>query len=85
MTKLESRPEIILAALLYLITAYHRNPCPRLAACIARHLHYIACHPDADQVIADVAAASISEWEDTSHGPSMTVTRRATFLGLPLH
>ena len=35
--------------------------------------------------IADVAAASVAEWEDTSRGPSVTVTRRATFLGLPLH
>lgn len=85
MTHTDTRPEVILAALLYLITAYRRNPCPGLAACIARHFHHLARHPRADRVVCDVAAASTAEWEAASRESPVTVTRKARFLRLALH
>jgi hypothetical protein len=62
----ETRPEVILAALLYLVTAYRRNRCPGLAACIARHFQCLATHPRAGRVICEVASASIAEWDGAS-------------------
>ena len=59
----ETRPELIVAALLYLITAYRRTRCPGLAACIARHFQHLAVHPRADRVICEIAASSKLEWE----------------------
>ena len=85
MAPTETRPEVILAALLYLITAYHRSPSRDLAACIARHFRYLAQHPRADRLVCDVAAASTAEWEAASHEAPVTVTRKATFLGFALH
>jgi len=81
----ETRPEIILAALLYLVTAYRRRPCPGLAACIARHFQCLAHHPRADRVVCEVAAASTAEWEAAARDEPVTVTRRAGFLGFALH
>ena len=40
----QSRPAVIIAALLYLITAYQRTPCPCVALCIVRHLECLAGH-----------------------------------------
>jgi hypothetical protein len=34
----QSRPAVVIAALLYLVTAYQRTPCPCVALCIVRHL-----------------------------------------------
>ena len=58
-----TRAELIVATLLYLITAYRRSRCPAVAACIARHLEYLATHPKADRVLTDMAVASISNWQ----------------------
>jgi hypothetical protein len=55
--------EVVVAALLYLVTAYRRCCCPGLAACIARHFQYLAQHPDAHHVIREVAGAATAEWE----------------------
>lgn len=63
MVPVQTRPEVIVAALLHLITAYHRRSCPGLAACIARHFRCLALHPKAHRAICDVAEASIAEWE----------------------
>lgn len=58
-----TRPELVLAALLYLITAYRRRACPGLASCIARHFSYLARHPGAHRLIREVAAASADDWQ----------------------
>ncbi len=63
MNQTDTRPEVILAALLHLITAYRRGRCPGLASCIARHFHCLARHSDAHRVLREVAAASAGEWE----------------------
>jgi hypothetical protein len=85
MVQNETRPEIILAALLYLVTAYQRRPCPGLAACIARHFQCLARHPRVDRVVCEVAAASMAEWEAAAREERVTVTRQAWFLGPGLH
>lgn len=59
----DSKPEVITAALFYLLTVYGRRPCPLLAACIARHFARLAGHPGACRVVGDVAAAAVSHWE----------------------
>jgi hypothetical protein len=58
-----SRPEVIVAALLYLMTAYRRTRCPCLASCIARHFEHLAQHEKTDRVIRQIAAATKDEWE----------------------
>ncbi len=65
MAPTHTRPDVLIAALLYLVTAYHRSPCPGLAACIARHFDCLAHHPKAGRLLSDVALASSSAW-DTS-------------------
>jgi hypothetical protein len=85
MVPTDTRPEIILAALLYLLTAYQRRPCAGLAACIARHFHSLSQHPGANRLIADVAAASTAEWEAAAREEPVTVIRRAGLMKLALH
>jgi len=67
-----SRAETILSAVLYLMTAYHRAPCPRIAACIAAHLDCLAAHPHVDPTIREVCAGMREEW----HGVGCTPRRR---------
>ena len=59
----QPRPDVLVAALLHLITAYRRSRCPGLAACIARQLECLAAHAKADRALTDIAAASMTEWE----------------------
>jgi hypothetical protein len=59
----DNRPELVLAALLYLVTAYRRRQCPGIASCIARHFACLARHPEAHRLIREIAAASAAEWE----------------------
>ena len=66
MAPTDTRPETIIAALLYLVTAYHRRPCPGLAACIARHFDCLARHPKADRLLSDVALASTPAWQSAA-------------------
>lgn len=63
MAPTDTRPETIVAALLYLVTAYHRRPCPGLAACIARHFDCLARHPKADRLLSEVALAATRAWQ----------------------
>jgi len=58
-----TQPEIIVAALFYLITAYQRFRCPAVAACIAHHLRELRGHPATGRLLRNVAAASLAEWE----------------------
>lgn len=69
MAPTDTRPETIIAALLYLVTAYHRRPCPGLAACIARHFDCLARHPKTDRLLSDVALASTSAWQSAACAP----------------
>jgi hypothetical protein len=57
-----SRLETVLSAVLYLMTAYHRTRCPRIAACVAAHLDCLAAHPQADPTIREVCAGMREEW-----------------------
>ena len=82
MAPTETRPETIVAALLYLLTAYHRRPCPGLAACIARHFDCLARHPQASRLLSDVALASTAAWEPAGQD---TAAGEAAAHGLALH
>ncbi len=64
----DTHPDTIIAALLYLVTAYYRRPCPALAACIARHFACLAGHPGAARVLSDVARGSVCMWETAARG-----------------
>jgi len=57
-----SRPEMVAAALIYLMTHYARTGCPRLALCVARHMQCLATHPDAAPVLRDTCAALHGTW-----------------------
>lgn len=57
-----SRPEILLGALIYLMSTYQRKACPRLACSIASHLDCLAAHPHVDPVIRNVCAGITDEW-----------------------
>ena len=59
---LESRPETVTAALIFLLAHYARTGCPRLAICVSRHMQCLATHPDAAPVIRDVCAALHGPW-----------------------
>jgi hypothetical protein len=59
----QGRVEIVLGALLYLMTAYRRTPCPRIAGAVARHLDCLAAHPDAEPAIRDLCTEMRAEWE----------------------
>jgi hypothetical protein len=59
----QSRAETLVSAVLYLMTAYHRTRCPRIAACVAAHLECIARHPQVDSTIRQVCAGMCDEWQ----------------------
>ena len=61
-----SRLETVLGAVLYLMTAYHRTRCPRIAGCIAAHLDCLAAHPQADPTLREVFAGMRAEWQDAA-------------------
>ena len=58
-----TRPEIVVGALLHLVTAYRNTRCPGVAACIARHFRFLAAHPHAHRIVREIAAAATPEWE----------------------
>ena len=67
-----SRLDTVLGAVLYLMTAYHRTRCPRIAACVAAHLACIAAHPHATPTIREVCSGMHEEWR----GAAGTAPRR---------
>ena len=71
----DTRSELLVAALLYLVTAHARKPCPGLASCIARHYTCLARHPEAHRLIREVAAAYAHEWEATACAARCTPVR----------
>lgn len=58
----EPRQEVLVAALLYLMTHYARTGCPRLAVCVSRHLQCLAVHPQAATVVRDTCASLHGAW-----------------------
>lgn len=58
-----SRPELLVAATLFLMTHYLRTGCPRLALCVSRHMQCLAAHGDADPKIRDICAALHGAWQ----------------------
>ena len=61
-----SRAETLTGALLYMMTAYQRTPCPCLAGAIARHLECLACHPSTAPVVRDVCTGLFVQWQATA-------------------
>ena len=57
-----SRVETIIAATFFLMNAYRRTRCPRLARCIAAHLDCLTRHPDADPTIRAVCDGMSDDW-----------------------
>lgn len=63
------RAETVLGAVLYLMTAYRRTQCPRIAACVAAHLECLAAHPRVDATIRDLCAGMCDEWRSAAQPP----------------
>jgi hypothetical protein len=59
---MNARPEIALAALVYLMTQYSRTRCPLVARAICQHLDHVADHTRTDPVLRDVAAGARATW-----------------------
>ena len=66
----DGRAETLVAAVLYLMTHHARTGCPRLAACISRHLQCLCVHPDADPVIREICAGLQGIWGEVAGGGS---------------
>lgn len=79
-----SRPEIVISALIYLMSSYRRTPCPRLAQCVAGHLECLSRHPGADPVIREVCAGMVDEWRGACPQVPPAAKQRS-FLGFKLH
>jgi len=73
---LQTRPEVLLGATLYLMNAYRRSPCPGLAAVVQRHLEHLAAHPRVDAVLRDIAAGLESDWAQLAAGPQESEVKR---------
>ena len=63
-----SRPETLVAALIYLMTHYARTGCPRLAVCVSRHMQCLAVHPDSAPVVRDICASLHGAWSEAATG-----------------
>ncbi len=57
-----SRADTVLGAALYLMTAYQRNRCPRLAACVSAHLDCLAAHPGVTPVLRELCEGLRGDW-----------------------
>jgi hypothetical protein len=63
-----TRPETLVAGVLHLMTHYARSGCPRLAACISRHLQCLCAHPGADPLIREICAGLHGAWAEAATG-----------------
>jgi len=61
-----SRPDMVAAALIYLMTHYARTGCPRLALCVSRHMQCLATHPEASPVVRDICGALHGAWSEAA-------------------
>lgn len=57
-----SRVDTLTSALLYLMSSYHRAPCPRLALMVLRHMEAICAHGEAPPVLRQMCAGLCGEW-----------------------
>ena len=57
------RPEVMIAAVLFLMTRYQRSPCPAVARAIADHFSRLARHGEVDESIRSLCAGLRDEWE----------------------
>jgi len=62
----KTRPETLIAAILYLMTHYARSGCPRLAMCVSRHLQCLSAHPRTDPLVRDMSAGLQGAWADAA-------------------
>lgn len=63
-TRDHDRPEVIVSAALYLMSAYGRNGgCPRLAHMILRHLELIAGNQEVSPLLRGTCAQLVEQWE----------------------
>ena len=62
------KPDVMLAAVLYLMSAYAKNGgCPKLAHVILRHLELIAHRSDVPSVVTSTCGQLALHWEQTLH------------------
>jgi hypothetical protein len=83
-----SRPGVIIAALLYLVAAYQRTPCPCVALCIVRHLDCLAEHDGAEPVIREICGAVRETWRRAAgeaQDPAEVPQTKRTINGTHLH
>jgi hypothetical protein len=71
----DSRPETVLGAALYLMTAYQRNRCPQLAACVSAHLDCLAAHPQVTPVLRELCDGLRSDWRAMAGHPGPGAAR----------
>jgi len=64
--KQSTRIETLLAATLFLMTHYARTGCPRLAACVSRHVQSLRVHPDVDPVIREICTSVYDAWREAA-------------------
>lgn len=79
----QSRPEIIIGSLLYLMSAHRSTPCPCVALCVARHLECLTCHPEVDCVIRQICDALRKEWELAACIASPSISQSASRQSVP--
>lgn len=57
-----SRVDTLTSALLYLMSSYHRTPCPRIALMVLRHMEAICGHQQAPPVLRQMCAGLCGDW-----------------------
>lgn len=65
------RAELMLGAVIFLMSAYPRANCPRVALAITRHLESLAAHPSLAPTVRDVCRRLAGEWSLRVHPVSM--------------
>lgn len=57
-----SRVDTLTSALLYLMSSYHRAPCPRIALMVLRHMEAISGHDRAPPVLRQMCQGLCGDW-----------------------
>jgi len=63
-----ARPEVALAAVIYLMTRYQRQPCPAVARAIADHLTRLSGQGGIDDCIRCLCTRLKDEWDQRAVG-----------------
>ena len=66
-----ARPEVALAAVIYLMTRYQRQPCPAVARAIADHLTRLSGQGGIDDCIRCLCNRLKDEWDQRAVGRLM--------------